>query len=672
MRQAIRSSVSLGSVLLAAAWIAGASHAEPAGAVVAKAPAAATAQVPPPETQNTAPAQSPNAAPPQLQNAAPPQTQNPAPPAATANAEPPAPPAAEPAPAAAPMPAAPDATAAPATPAVPAQAAAPQKPQLGALVRAKLDTQAADSSEAEIADAAALKAFYAARGDQPLWISDGALNDRAVLAIAEIKKANDWGLDATAFDLPDATGALSEDAAAEAELKMSRAALAYARHARGGRIDNPAMQLSSYLDRMPQLIEPKIVLDKLAAAAPPDATLRGLHPQHPQFEKLRQRYLALLKSKEDAAHLIQIPRGPVISPGQKNAQVPLLRQRLQVAAPAGTPDAPADATVYDAALVEAVKAFQTGSGLSPDGVVGNGTRAALNDFDIPSPDKVRANMEMWRWIPDDLGATHVWVNLPAFTFQFVRDGKVVHEERIITGLVDKQTPTFTADMDMVTAHPRWNVPDSIKVRELYPSLARGGSYFERQGLRMTKNGRPVDPYYVDWGSTDIRKFDVHQPPGPANVLGLFKFTFHNKHIVYMHDTPTKHLFERPSRPFSHGCVRVRNPQRLAELVLEADKGWTADQVAALVAGPAVETPVPLDTKIPVHLVYFPEVVDDAGEAQRFKDVYGHEERVKLALDGRFDAIAKGPDHLAPVKYSQTRATGGNSLETFMNNLFGGF
>lgn len=670
MRHAIRSSVSLrfialGAVLLAAGWLSNASYAEPAGEVVANAPAAATTAAPP-QAQDTAPPAAQNA-PSESQNVAPPPaavTPPAAPaPAATANAETPAPPPA----------AAPDANAAPPpTPPASAQAAAPPKPQLGALVRAKLDTQAADLSEAEIADAAALKAFYAARGDQPLWISDGALNDRAVLAIAEIRKADDWGLDASTFDLPSATGALSEDAAADAERKMSLAALAYARHARGGRIDNPAQQLSSYLDRMPQLIEPKIVLDKLAAATPPDATLRGFHPQHPQFEKLRQRYIALLKSKEDAAHLVVIPRGPVISPGQTHAQVPLLRQRLKVAAPADTPDAPADATVYDAALVEAVKTFQTASGLSPDGVVGNGTRAALNDFDIPSPDKVRANMEMWRWIPDDLGATHVWVNLPAFTFQFVRDGKVVHEERIITGLVDKQTPTFTADMDMVTAHPRWNVPDSIKVRELYPSLARGGSYFERQGLRMTKNGRPVDPYYVDWGSTDIRKFDVHQPPGPSNVLGLFKFTFHNKHIVYMHDTPTKHLFERPSRPFSHGCVRVRNPQRLAEFVLEADKGWTADQVAALVAGPPVETPIPLDTKIPVHLVYFTEVVDDAGEVQRYKDVYGHEQRVMLALEGRFDAIAKGPDHLAPVKYSQTRATGGNSLETFMNNLFGGF
>jgi L,D-transpeptidase YcbB len=652
----VRISVSVGAVLLALS-VPAMCRADPAADVAATTPSPTTpsAAVTPPAA-TTAPTP-------------------PAPAAATANSETPA----APKPDAAPVPPAPPATnaatppAATAPAAAPVQAAAPQKPQLGALVRAKLDARAADASEAETSDAAALKAFYVARGDQPLWISDTALNDRAVLAIAEIKKANDWGLDAGAFDLPDAKGTLSEEAAADAELKMSLAALTYARHARGGRIDNPATQLSSYLDRMPQLLDPKIVLDKLAAAATPDATLRGFHPQHPQFERLRQRYLALQKSKDEATHLVIIPKGPVISPGQKNAQVPLLRQRLQIAAPAGTAEAPADDTVYDAALVDAVKAFQTAGGLAPDGVVGNGTRASLNDFDIPSPDKVRANMEMWRWVPDDLGATHVWVNLPSFTFQFVRAGKVVHEERIITGLVDKQTPIFTADMDMVTAHPRWNVPDSIKVRELYPSLARGGTYFEKQGLRMTKNGRPVDPYYVDWGSSDIRKFDVHQPPGPANVLGLFKFTFHNKHIVYMHDTPTKHLFERPSRPFSHGCVRVRNPQRLAELVLEADKGWTPEQVAELVSGQPVENPIPLSTKIPVHLVYFTEEIDDAGEVHRYKDVYGHEERMMLALAGRFDAIAKAPDHLAPVKYSETRYTGGgNPLETFMNNLFGGF
>ncbi|MBN9345102.1 MAG: L,D-transpeptidase family protein [Devosia sp.] len=560
-----------------------------------------------------------------------------------------------------------------ATPAAIEAASAPAKPQLGALVRARLDALTATMSAAEQQDAAALKAFYEAHADAPLWIADGALNDRAVLAIAEIRKANDWGLDASAFKLPQASGSLSEDTAADAELSLSLAALTYARHARGGRIEDPAKQLSSYLDRKPQLIEPKLVLEQLAGATPPDATLRGFHPKHPQFEKLRQHYLALLKSADDAKEIVQLPKGPTLSPGMTHEHVALLRRRLEVPTPADTADAPADARVYDETLLVAVKAFQTEKGLSADGIVGPGTRAALNDIDLPSPERVAANMEMWRWIPDDLGATHVWVNLPEFTFQFVRDGKIVHEERLIAGLVDKQTPVFSAEMDMVTFHPRWNVPDSIKVKELYPSLARGGTYFQKQGLRMSKNGRAVDPTYIDWGSADIRQFDVQQPPGPANVLGKFKFTFHNKHIVYMHDTPTKHLFDQTSRPFSHGCMRVRNPARLAELVLAADKGWTPEQVANIAEGQAVETPIPLETKIPVHVAYFTERVTDEGETLQFKDVYGHEARVKLALAGRFDAIAVGPDHLAPVKYEKRVYAGGaNPLETFFNNVFGGF
>jgi murein L,D-transpeptidase YcbB/YkuD len=587
----------------------------------------------------------------------------------------------------APASAAPTTPAAPAEPTTPAASAAPSvtqpqaaappaappaKPLLGALVRAHLDAHSNADTEAEAQDALALKEFYLARNDAPLWIADGALNDRAVLVIAEIKKANDWGLDASAFALPDATGTLSDESAAAAELKLSIAALTYARQARGGRIADPAKQLSSYLDRQPQLLDPKLVLAELAGANPPDKTLRGFHPQHPQFDKLRQKYLELLKSADTAAEIVRLPKGPVLSPGMKHEHVALLRQRLEVPVPAATAETPADASLYDPALVEAVRAFQTEKGLNPDGYVGGGTRTALNDIDVPSPDKVRANMELWRWIPADLGATYVWVNLPEFKFEFVREGKVAHEERIIAGLVDKQTPVFSAVMDTVTIHPRWNVPDSIKVRELYPSLARGGTYFEKQGLRMSKNGRPVDPYSVDWGSADIRQFDVQQPPGGANVLGQYKFTFHNKHIVYMHDTPTKNLFNQSTRAFSHGCMRVRNPGRFAEVVLDYDKGWTPEQVAEIVNGQAVETPIALDKKIPVHVAYFTQWVNDAGELMSFKDVYGHEERVMLAINGRFDEIARGPDHLAPVRYEKREYASGGSLNTFFNNLFGGF
>jgi murein L,D-transpeptidase YcbB/YkuD len=664
MRSGFRITTLSGALILAAALVPTMGQADPAATPAAQPPAAPVTAAPPAEAAAAA-TPAPVAPAAALQAPVTPTTAQPAPtdavtaPApATAPQAPATPTTAQPAPAEAP-------------PAIPAVVTPPPKPQLGALVRASLDKQTA-TTDAEVADVAALKVFYLARADAPLWVADGALNDRAVLAIAEIKKANDWGLDASAFALPDVSGTLSEQQAADAELKLSIATLTYARHARGGRIEDPATQLSSYLDRKPQLIDPKVVLDQLASATPPNATLRGFHPKHPQFEKLRQHYLAMLKSAGEAAEIVRIPNGPILSPGKAHPQVALLRQRLNVPGPAGTAEAPADATVYDQALADAVKAFQTEKGLTPDGYVGGGTRAALNDIDTPSPEKVRANMEMWRWIPEDLGANYVWVNIPEFTFQFVHDGKVVHEERIITGLVDKQTPTFSADMDMVTFHPRWNVPDSIKVRELYPSLARGGTYFEKQGLRMSRNGKPVDPYYVDWSSADIRQFDVQQPPGAANVLGKFKFTFHNKHIVYMHDTPTKNLFDKPSRPFSHGCMRVRNPQRFAELVLAADKGWTPEQVAEIANGPAVETPVPLQSKIPVHIAYFTERVDDNGEVLRFKDVYGHEERVVLALEGRFQDIVVGADHLAPVKYEKREYASGGTLDTFFNNLFGGF
>jgi len=539
------------------------------------------------------------------------------------------------------------------------------------LLRPRLDALLSKMDEADKPDATALKAFYEAQKDEPLWIADDVLNGKAKAAISEIKQANDWGLDAKAFDVPEASGPLSKEQAADAEIELSLAALKYARHARGGRIMEPATQLSSYLDRTPQLLEPKVVLEKLVAASDGAATLRSFHPQHPQFEKLRQASLAMLKSASAAATVVKLPaKGPALVPGQKHADVVLLRERLKVPVAVGTPEHPQDASFYDEALATAVKAFQSEKGLRPDGVVGAMSRAAFNEIDVPSPAKLRANMEEWRWMPD-LGDYYVWVNLPEFMVRVVKGGQIIHEERVIAGLVDKQTPVFSAAMELVTLNPSWNVPESIKVRELYPSLARGGSYFTKQGLTLKRNGKPIDPYSVDWGSTDIRQFDIQQPPGGSNVLGVVKLSFPNKHIVYMHDTPTKDLFNEASRPFSHGCMRVRNPMRLAELVLEADKGWDAATIASMRGDGRVETPITLDKKVPVHITYFTSWIADDGTEKRFKDIYGHEKRIMQALDGRFDEIARGQDHLAPVTYPKVEVAT-NPFENFMSSFFGGF
>ncbi len=568
-----------------------------------------------------------------------------------------------PAPVPAAVPAAPEPSAAPAPavtavpPAKPeapapvnAVKAAPQDP-IAIALQQRLQSPAASGDEGAAQDFAALTAFYAERTYAPLWVTADGPTPKAAAAIAEVKKADDWGLNAGDFALPEPVAGATPAALADAEVVLSAAVLKYARYARGGRIIDPATQLSSYLDRKPQLLDPREVMAKIASTGEPDAVLRGLHPKHAQFELLRQKYLGMRQAAA-AADIVRLPAGPMLKPGISHPDVAILRKRLKVAPPAMADGKPGDEKTYDETLKAAVAAFQKERGLSPDGLVGTGTRAALNDVEVLGPEKLLANMEEWRWMPENMGDFYVWVNIPEFTLRVVKNGAVIHTERVVTGLVDKQTPVFSENLKTVIFQPRWNVPNSIKVNELYPSLARGGDVFQRQGLRLTQNGRPVDPDSVDWGSADIRRYDVYQPPGGANVLGEVKFAFPNKHLVYMHDTPAKHLFEQASRPFSHGCMRVRNPRRLAEVLLNEDKGWDAAKVDDLIEHGPENNEIQVERSIPVHITYFTAWVDEKGETQVARDVYGHEKRITQALQGKWQEIAIGPNHLAPVELNR--------------------
>ena len=176
-------------------------------------------------------------------------------------------------------------------------------------------------------------------------------------------------------------------------------------------------------------------------------------------------------------------------------------------------------------------------------------------------------------MPDDLGDFYVWVNIPEFTLRVVEAGKMIHTERVVVGKNDTQTPVFSDEMEQVIFHPFWGVPNSIKKDELLPSLMRGNtSVLERSNLRIQFRGREIDPRSVDWSRADMRQFHVYQPPGADNVLGVVKFRFPNKHAVYMHDTPAKNLFNAQVRTFSHGCMRVRDPLKLAAVVLGRGPG----------------------------------------------------------------------------------------------------
>jgi len=510
-------------------------------------------------------------------------------------------------------------------------------------------------------DAAAVKAFYAETKGKPVWTSTEGFTHAATKAIQEIRAADSFGLNASAFELPANPGA-SPEARADAEVKLSLAVLKYARHARGGRVDPPS--ISPAMDRKPHIYEPKSVLAAIAASDQADAYLRGLHPQSEAFKRLRQALASLNKTSGGDAPSIRIPAGKTLKPGDDDAQVALIRTRLK----AGL-DAPRD-TIYDEALVTAVNRFQKERGLVVNGIIDKKVRDALNEGAGGSLEEKKmrliVNMERWRWMPDNLGEFYVWNSIPEQLTRVFDHGRVTFQERIVVGKPTSQTPSFSANMQFVIFNPEWGVPDGIKTNEIAPKLRHaaprgpedlfsffggpssggggGGAANVLQrlgGLRVTLNGREVDPDSVDWSRVDARRYNFIQPAGPRNALGVVKFRFPNKHDVYMHDTPEKSLFGSATRAFSHGCMRTQNPVRFAEVLLAYDNGTTPEQIRRQIeSGQTNENK--LTKTIPVHIVYFTTVPDDKGDVRYLPDIYGLDARVASALKGEPFRFAGDP------------------------------
>lgn len=416
-------------------------------------------------------------------------------------------------------------------------------------------------------DLAALEALYGARGGGPLWITDMGFSARGQAAVFEIAKADDWGLQASSFELPDA-GALpaSKEEEALAELKLDFAILKYARFARGGRFDPSS--LSKLFDQVPPVRDPKVVLAEIEAAPSPDLYLQSLHPKHEQFVRLRQ---ALLEAREG-------------------------------------------------------------------GTIGG---KPVSDRDIK---KIVINMERWRWMPEDLGPLYVWNNSPEFMVYIVKDGKPIFGDKILVGTLAYATPVFTADMQTIVFNPDWNAPETVVKENLLPPLRDGNlSILKVHKLSVSLNGTPVDPARVDWGRVNILAYTFSQKAGPENVLGKVKFLFPNKHTVYMHDTLAyrKKFFQKPMRAIGHECVRMEKPQSFAEVLLAQDQGLSSSQVKDLWDN-AVNKPVSIEHKVPVHMVYFTAVADDAGKVSSFADLYGLDNKMATALFGSAAGFPEPP------------------------------
>jgi L,D-transpeptidase YcbB len=513
-------------------------------------------------------------------------------------------------------------------------------------VQNQLSGKFSDTTEHEQNDTGALVEYYSEHA--LLWVDEKGLTNRGKSMVAEVRKADDYGLRASDYDLPNvaslgAQGTNVIEALADAEIKISYALLDYTHDARGGRIE-PA-QLSPNLDPTLALPDPLEVIESIAYRADPAAYLRSFQPAHPRFEMLRDKLIELRGGGDNAERPeVTIPDGPLLKFGVVDPQVALLRTRLEVSAGQNP-------HLFDDAVLKAVRKFQLEHNTSLDGVVGPSTRRHVNQphlRNVGRPSQIEAvllNMERWRWLPHDLGAFYVIVNVPEFTLRVVKDDETIHTARVVVGEADKQTPVFSDEMRTVVFNPYWNVPNSIKTEEIRPYIGPESSWFgvgrwntsvlQRHNLRIKYGGREVDPESIDWSRVDIRNLHLYQPPGPGNVLGKVKFLFPNKHAVYMHDTPQKHLFGQQVRAESHGCMRVQDPDRLAAILLGHDQGWSSGAVASAFQA-SDNRHVALQSVIPVYVTYFTLRVNDDGSIASFSDLYGHDSRMSTALFGAAD------------------------------------
>lgn len=471
--------------------------------------------------------------------------------------------------------------------------------------------------------------FYGARHFEPLWLTENPDGTVSFSATAEkiitvFRNSELEGLrpsDYLTADLDVAAAGNDPLKLAALETAFSSAAVRYAQDAFGGRINPLAVNKTWTI--APKRINEAELLVQLAASTDPDKVLLDLSPKGREFLGLKTALAKFYQTDDVIEDAIIIPEGKLLKPGMQDERVTLLRQRLNVPQPDIPETAGETATVditYDEALVAAVMEFQTGLGLNADGVIGPATLAALNGAQATTKDDIIANMERWRWEPEDFGRFEVEVNIPEFRLWIKKDGEVVHTTRVVVGRPQNQTPVFNDEIEHIVVNPYWNVPPSIAVNEIKPHLLANPGYLASQNMEMLSGGKVVNASAIDWSSTNINNFHIRQRPGGGNALGRIKFLFPNQHDVYLHDTPSKSLFARSFRAYSHGCVRVENPMEFAAALVQHEPEITLASIEGLVG--EKERWLNLSSKIPVHISYFTLRVDEDGSIRSYGDVYG--------------------------------------------------
>lgn len=345
-------------------------------------------------------------------------------------------------------------------------------------------------------------------------------------------------------------------------------------------------------------------------------------PQDAQYHALRE----ALRTHELTAHShkrIVIGEGPGLQLGDVGPRVARLRERLLGSLHFAYGEV--QRHTFDGVLERAVKEYQETNGLTVDGIAGYSTVRHLDMSDDERIARIKLNLDRWRQLPADLGRDHVLVNIPEYRLRYVHDRKQRLSMRVVVGSKSNPTPELNDEIEYLVFNPYWYVPQGILRRELLPTVKKDSSYLSANRFELLSDNRAFSPEEINFSNVDFSAFPyrIRQKPGSHNALGKVKFLLPNPSNIYLHDSPAKSLFARAGRAFSHGCIRLENPDLLAEVLLEYDPEWTKSRISSTISD-GERYQVNLDSPVPVYLAYFTVRVLDDGRVAFFDDVYGRD------------------------------------------------
>jgi murein L,D-transpeptidase YcbB/YkuD len=493
--------------------------------------------------------------------------------------------------------------------------------------------------EVEVASGDLLASFYERRTFTPAW--RGIEHMEALIDLVRASAAD--GLDPEDYHLSDLEHVREMQVSGTELNAMQRAALdigmtdsliRLAYHQRFGKVNPYDLDPNWNFQRELRGDDPVVVLQDALDSPSLADFLDELYPREEIYLQLR-RALEKYRRIAEAGGWPSVPEGPTIRPGANDERLRAIAERLTV-----TGDLPSGMTVdtstYGGMLEAAVTTFQERHGIDADGIVGPATLAAMNVPVERRVDQLRVNLERGRWVLHDLGDEFVVVNIAGFRAYVYRDRAEVWSTRVVVGRPYHQTPVFRSEMKYIVFNPTWTVPYSIATKETLPRVKQDPGYLESRNFEVRdRNGNVIDPANVDWSKLSRGNFPYTfvQRPGTTNALGEIKFIFPNKYSVYLHDTPSKYLFEHSGRTFSHGCVRVENPFDFAEVLLRPD-GWDTERVQAERMRRETKS-IFLSEPMPVLLLYWTTEVGPQGEIRFYEDVYERDQAILDALGAEF-------------------------------------